>query len=157
MNAPPIKGPITDPNPQTKALQESSVDIKDVSESTHRYPIYSVVSLGLVLTDINVRAPRYIPVPCRNLISDGQKVQFCKILHTPTPPITRPKIRAVIFGAAPQTMEPTTKSNENFHYQYSEVENRIANDKPLCIRSWRRRTQRVFRSPTPWLFQPSRN
>lgn len=46
------------------------------------------------------------------------------MLHTPTPPITRPKISAVIFGAAPHMMEPTTKSNENFQCQNSIVKER---------------------------------
>lgn len=44
------------------------------------------------------------------------------MLHTPTPLITRPKISAVIFGAAPYMMEPMTKSNENFQGQNLEVE-----------------------------------
>lgn len=52
------RGSITDP------LHESLVDTKSISGSTHKYSIYSLVSLGLVLTDINVRAPRYVPVPC---------------------------------------------------------------------------------------------
>lgn len=44
------------------------------------------------------------------------------MLHTPTLLITRPKISAVIFGAAPHMIEPMTKSNENFQGQNLEVE-----------------------------------
>ena len=74
MNAPPMIGPRTVPNPQVKPVP----------------PIYMGRSCIEVVPASKVITPTYIPDP-------------------PTPAIALPTIKASMFGAAPQSADPTSK------------------------------------------------